>query len=153
MAGNAVTYAAIGIAAVAIALAVGALASIMQVQQQISDLTPAVAEPERREFYLFSEVDEAIEEEELAIPPDQFSQKEITVNQGDTVVIHFYNLEPVETQEHHTFTMFAPYEMNNDLNAGENTTIEFEASESGIFQYQCVYHVPTMTGNLVVLPQ
>ena len=93
-------------------------------------------------------MDETIEKEEEALeaPPDMFSIEEMTVNQGDNVVIHFYNLEPVETLEHHTFTMFAPYEMNTDLNAGETRIIEFVASESGIFGYQCVFHQPTMSG-------
>ncbi|MEM3083628.1 MAG: hypothetical protein QXU32_05255 [Nitrososphaerales archaeon] len=47
-----------------------------------------------REFYIFSVVNEDVEEmeEELEIPPDQFSQTQITVRKGDTVRIHFYNL-------------------------------------------------------------
>ncbi len=151
MASNAIAYVAIGIAAAAIAIAVAASASIMQVQDQISGLAPTGAEPQTREFYLFSEVDENIDEDVLGIPPDKFSLEEITVNRGDRVVIHFYNLEPEETQEHHTFSMSGTYQMHNDINAGENTTIEFVADEVGIFQYQCVYHLPTMTGNLVVL--
>ncbi len=60
MAGNAIAYAAIGIAAAAIAVAVAASASIMQVQDQISGLVSTEAEPQTREFYLFSEVDENI---------------------------------------------------------------------------------------------
>lgn len=152
-ASNAVTYAAIGIAVAAIALAVAASASIMQIQDQISGLAPTGAEPQTREFYLFSEVDENLDEDELGIPPDKFSLEEITVNKGDRVVIHFYNLEPEETQEHHSFSMFGPYEMHHDLNASTDKTIEFVAGESGIFQYQCVFHQPTMSGNLVVLTQ
>jgi plastocyanin len=151
MASNAIAYAAIGVAVAAIALAVAASASIMQVQDRISGLEPEGAEPQTREFYLFSEVDESINEDALGIPPDKFSLEEITVNKGDTVVVHFYNLEPEETQEHHTFTMFGDYEMHHDLNASTEKTIEFVAGEEGIFQYQCVFHQPTMSGNLVVL--
>lgn len=152
MASNVIAYAAIGVALAAIALAVAASASIMQVQDRISGLEPEGAEPQTREFYLFSEVDENIDEDALGIPPDKFSLEEITVNKGDTVVVRFYNLEPEETQEHHSFTMFGDYEMHHDLNASTDKTIEFVAGKEGIFQYQCVYHLPTMTGNLVVLP-
>jgi len=108
-----------------------------------------------RDFYIFSIVDEHIEEreEELGIPPDQFSQTQITVRKGDKVRIHFYNLEPVEEQEHHTFTILEkPYEMSHDLNAGENKVIEFVATERGIWTYVCTYHEPTMRGQLVVWP-
>ncbi|MEM2141471.1 cupredoxin domain-containing protein [Nitrososphaera sp.] len=151
MAGNAIAYAAIGIAAAAIAVALAASASIMQVQEQISGLVPAAAEPQTREFYLFSEVDESINEDELGIPPDKFSLEEITVNRGDRVVIHFYNLEPEETEEKHSFTMADHYQTHNDVDASDNKTIEFVADQSGVFQYQCIYHQPTMSGNLVVL--
>lgn len=151
MAGNAIAYAAIGIAAVATALAVAAYASIMQVQDQVSGLVPAGAEPQTREFYLFSEVDENIDEEELGIPPDKFSLDEITVNKGDRVVVHFYNLEPEETEELHSFSMSGVYQTHNDVEASDNKTIEFVADQAGVFQYQCVYHQPTMSGNLVVL--
>jgi plastocyanin len=106
-----------------------------------------------RDFYIFSIVDENIDEDALGIPPDQFSQTQITVRKGDTVRIHFYNLEPVETQEHHSFTIQnAPYEMNYDLNAGEDVVIEFEATQRGIWEYICTYHEPTMKGQLVVWP-
>lgn len=67
-------------------------------------------------------------------------------------MIHFYNLEPEETQEHHTFTMASGvYQMHHDLNSGEQKTIEFTASEAGVFDYLCVLHQPTMRGQLVVL--
>ena len=86
------------------------------------------------------------------MPPDQYSTEQIIVNKGDTVNVHFYNLEPVETQEHHTFTLNGePYDVNLDINAGESDTVSFVAEESGIFQYVCTYHEPTMTGTLVVL--
>lgn len=120
-------------------------------QGRISGLEPVGAEPQTREFYLFSEVDENIEEDALGIPPDKFSLEETTVNEEDRVVIHFYKLEPEARQEHQSFTMFGDYEMHHDLNANTNKRIEFVAKEEGIFQYQCVFHPPTMSGNLVVL--
>ncbi len=106
-----------------------------------------------REFYLFSIVDESIDEEKLGIPPDQFSQTQITVRKGDTVRIHFYNLEPVETQEVHTFTILdGPYMMNHEVNADEHVVIEFVAEQRGIWEYKCTEHEPTMRGQLVVWP-
>ncbi len=152
MANRAVPYAAIAVAVAAVAIAGMGLAGLSQMQDSINALVPQAAEPERREFYLFSTVNPDINEEELGIPPDQFSMSEITVNKGDTVIVHFYNLEPEETEEKHSFTMFEQYQMHHDVDASENKTIEFVASESGVFEYQCVYHVPTMRGQLVVLP-
>jgi len=109
--------------------------------------------PQTRETYLFTMVDEDIDEEKMNIPPDMYSQDTIVVKQGDKVKIHFFNVEPVESQEHHTFTINDPaYKTNNDINAGEDTIIEFTASKSGIFDYLCTYHQPTMRGELVVLP-
>lgn len=69
----------------------------------ITSLLPAEAKYTgvTRDFYLFSVVNEDIDEDELGIPPDQFSQTQIIVRKHDTVRIHFYNLEPVETQEVH----------------------------------------------------
>jgi plastocyanin len=97
--------------------------------------------------------DEHIDEEKLAIPPDMFSQDTIVVKKGNKVKIHFYNLEPVESQEHHTFTINDPaYKIHNDINAEENVVIEFTASREGVFDYLCTYHQPTMRGELVVLP-
>lgn len=145
---NGLAYVSIGIAVVAIAISLVA-ASLQQ---------PAPPEhaPQTREFYLLTQVDEGVEamEEELGIPPDLFFPTQITVNKGDKVIVHFYNLEPEETQEHHTFTMASGvYQTHNDLNAGEQKTIEFTASEAGVFDYVCTYHEPTMRGQLVVLGQ
>jgi len=105
-----------------------------------------------RDIHLFSQVDENIDEDKFGIPPDQFNLGQIVVNKGDKVRINFFNLEPVETQEHHTFTIEEnPYQMNYDINAGESTLIEFDATKAGVFNYICTFHEPTMTGQLVVL--
>jgi hypothetical protein len=130
---NGLAYASIGVALAAIAISL--VAWFMQ--------QPAPAEApvsQTREFYLLTQVDEGVETMED--------------NKGDKVVVHFYNLEPVETQEHHTFTIASgAYQTHNDLNAGEQRTIELEASEAGVFEYICTYHAPTMRGQLVVLEQ
>ncbi|MEW6604765.1 MAG: cupredoxin domain-containing protein [Thermoproteota archaeon] len=140
------TFAAIGIAAAAIAISIATW-----IQQSALEEEEAPT-PQTREFHLLTRVEEAVDEEKFGIPPDLFFPAQIAVNKGDRVVIHFYNLEPDETQEHHTFTMASGvYQMHHDLNAGEQKTIEFTASEAGVFDYLCVLHQPTMRGQLVVL--
>ena len=144
---------AISIAAIVIA-SIGVLIAITSIDgdEMFTEFEESYV-PQTREIYLFSQVDEHIEQEGLEIPPDMFSQDTIVVKQGDRVKIHFYNLEPVESQEHHTFTINDPaYKTHNDVNAGENTEIEFTASKSGVFDYICTFHQPTMRGELVVLP-
>jgi plastocyanin len=143
----------VGIAAIVVAIVSIIIASISligpleEVEEDEEEYRPQI-----RESFIFTQVDENIEET-TSIPPDMFSQDTIVVRQGDTVKVHFYNLEPIETQEHHTFTVNDPaYKIHHDLNAGEDTVIEFTASKSGIFDYLCTYHQPTMRGKLVVLP-
>ncbi|MGQ0376551.1 MAG: cupredoxin domain-containing protein [Nitrososphaerota archaeon] len=141
----------ISIGAIAIALVALFLTSF-SIATNSSDVIKAEQyEPQTREIYLFSQVDENIDEDKFGIPPDQFSLDSIIVKKGNKVKINFYNLEPIETQEHHTFTMNLPYEMNYDINAGENVVIEFTAAANGVFDYLCTYHEPTMRGQLVVL--
>lgn len=148
---------ALGIAAISIAIASIIIAGVLltgsiEVEVEDEDDDDEYV-PRTREIFLFTEVDEHIDEEKLSIPPDMFSQDTIAVKKGDRVKVHFYNLEPAESQEHHTFTINDPsYKIHTDLNADENSVIEFVASESGIFEYLCTYHQPTMRGELIVLP-
>ncbi len=149
------SFALWGISIAAIVIAVIGLVIGITFMDELEDFTESEESyvPQTREIYLFTEVDEHIDEEKMAIPPDMFSQDTIVVKQGDRVKIHFYNLEPIESQEHHTFTINDPaYKIHNDINAEENTVIEFTASKEGVFDYLCTYHQPTMRGELVVLP-
>jgi len=143
---------AISIAAIvmsAIALVVATSFSNPSDSMMVSASTQS---PQTQEIHLFTQVDENIDEEIFGIPPDQFNLGQIVVNKGDKVRINFFNLEPVETQEHHTFTIEdSPYQMDYDINAGESTLIEFDATKAGVFNYICTFHEPTMTGQLVVL--
>ena len=100
-------------------------------------------------YYLFPAEIEGVEEEFLKIPHDAFTLQTIVANKGDNVTIKFYN---TEGEERHTFTLDAPYSINEDLKGGQNSTINFVANKEGIFTYYCVYHLPTMTGKLVILP-
>ncbi|MBI3859075.1 MAG: cupredoxin domain-containing protein [Thaumarchaeota archaeon] len=103
---------------------------------------------ETKEFVLFSNTAE-FNDSEVGISHDQFSPSTIVVNQGDTVTIHFYNTE--DEPEHHNFVLTA-YGISVDLAQGEHRDITFTASQAGVFRFYCAYHLPTMTGQLVVLP-
>ncbi|HSF49877.1 MAG TPA: cupredoxin domain-containing protein [Nitrososphaeraceae archaeon] len=100
-------------------------------------------------YYVFPTEIEGIEEEILKIPHDAYSVQTIFAKKGDNLTIKFYN---TEAEERHTFTLDTPYNINKDLAGAQNTTINFVADKEGIFTYYCVYHLPTMTGKLVVLP-
>lgn len=102
-----------------------------------------------REFYVVTDIVN-FNETQLGIPHDIFSAKALEVNQGDKVLIHFYNTEDVSSGEHHTFTLPA-YNINVDLAPGQKQDIQFTATEAGIFDYVCTYHLPTMRGEFVVL--
>jgi plastocyanin len=100
----------------------------------------------KKTFYVFSEEMEAVNETKLGIPGDVYSPSVLVVNEGDTVTMHFYNLDP---SDRHTFTMSAPYNINRDAGPLENATITFEASDPGMYRFYrfyCIYHQPTMSG-------
>ena len=102
-----------------------------------------------REFYLTNMDNAKIDEEKSGLPADLFNIPEMTVRKGDTVVIHFYNVEP-DVDDRHSFTMEGPYATDNPLDGGQNKTITFTANQTGIFTYICTFHPPSMKGQLVV---
>lgn len=102
------------------------------------------------EFWIFTQELNA-DEEALGIPVAVFSLPEITVHKGDNVTIHFIN-PAEEADDRHTFTMLAPYEMNHDLAGGENQTFSLTADKVGRYTYYCTYDLPSMIGQLEVLP-
>ena len=75
----------------------------------------------------------------------------LKASKGDNVTVHFYNVDPV-TDERHSFTIGAPYNVDADIAFGENKVVSFMADNEGIFQYYCKYHLPVMTGQLEVVP-
>jgi plastocyanin len=82
-----------------------------------------------------------------------YSANTITVNKGDTLVIHFYN----PTDQSHTFTIGAPYANDavvaaqpTDQSPIHNATITISASQVGTFLYHCRFHSPQMMGYLIV---
>ena len=112
-------------------------------------LQNAQAQPhQNRQFYLFTG-SLPFNETNLGVPSDLFVPDRIVVNKGDTVNIHYYNLEDIP--EDHSLTMDPPYEMNYIVHLNQEVNITFTAGTAGIFRYYCTYHQPTMTGYLIVL--
>lgn len=104
----------------------------------------------KNEFYIFTQELNA-DEEKIGVPVAVFSLTEIVVHKGDKITIHFIN-PAEEPDDRHTFTMDAPYQMNYDIAGGESTTFSFTADTIGTFTYYCTYDLPSMIGQLVVLP-
>jgi plastocyanin len=104
-------------------------------------------------FYIFSAEVEGLDEATARIPRDIYTPPVIVVNGGDSVTVNFYNTEQ-ETEERHSFTIDAqPYSVDIDIAGGESGNATFiTAVQDGIFPYYCKYHLPTMVGQLVVLP-
>jgi plastocyanin len=115
-------------------------------------------------FYVFGAEVEGLDEETAGIPGDIYTLPVIVVNRGDSVTVHFYNTEAEEeeeeeeateevAEERHSFTIDAqPYSVDIDVAPGESGNATFTANQEGIFPYYCKYHLPTMIGELVVLP-
>jgi plastocyanin len=103
-------------------------------------------------FYVFSAEVEGLDEATTGIPGDIYTPPVIVVNRGDNVTVNFYNTEE-QTEERHSFTIDAqPYSVDIDIAAGESGNASFTADQEGIFPYYSKYHLPTMVGQLVVLP-
>ena len=106
-------------------------------------------------FYVFTAEVEGLNETAARVAGDIYTLPIIVVNRGDSVTVHFYNTEPTEEEavERHSFTIDAqPYSVNIDIAPGESGNATFTADQEGIFPIYCLYHLPTMTGELVVLP-
>jgi plastocyanin len=102
-------------------------------------------------FYEINQEIQNFNETKMGFPSDIFSRPLLVVNKGDNVTVHFFNVESDAT-DRHSFTLGAPYNIDKDLAGGENATATFTANQEGVFIFYCKYHMPTMTGELVVLP-
>ena len=112
---------------------------------------PSMSTPGEKNFYVFTAEVENVDEDKLKIAGDSFDVKTLVVNQGDKVTVKFYNVDDVQT-ERHSFTIGDPYKVDIDVGFGGNGNATFTADHTGIFTYYCKYHMPVMTGQLVVLP-
>ena len=154
--GLGIAIASIIISGIALAMQAGlnsrfdALSSTINVPTQQKAMEVGAPGNDPNEFWIFTQELNA-DEEKLGIPVAVYTLTEITVHKGDNVTIHFYN-PAEEADDRHTFTMQAPYQMNYDLAGGENKTFSFTADTVGRFTYYCTYDLPSMIGQLEVLP-
>jgi len=102
-------------------------------------------------FYIFNQEVEGLNENMTGIPGDIYSQPVIVVNKGDTVTVHMYNTED-DANDRHSFTLGGSYKVDIDVAGGQNGNATFTADREGVFIFYCKYHLPTMQGELVVLP-
>lgn len=112
---------------------------------------PSMSTPGEKTFYVLTSEEENVDEEKLKIAGDSFDVKTLVANKGDKVTVKFYNVDEVQT-ERHSFTIGDPYKVDIDLGFAENGNATFTADQTGVFTYYCKYHLPIMTGQLVVLP-
>ena len=134
------------VTAVIVSALVGAIAGF--VAGYVANPAPAGPTPTTREYWVYTVV-LGFNDTLVNQPHDGFYPDSLTANKGDTVRIHFFNTE--DEAERHTFTIGAPYNINQDINWQTNVTFEFTASTAGMFTYLCSFHQPTMRGTLVVL--
>ncbi len=89
---------------------------------------------ESREFWMFNDRVNRFSDTKVGIPGDKFSLSSITVKKGDTVVIHFYNIED-KGGDNHSFTIYQkPYNnINTVVQPSTNQTITFTAKAPGPF--------------------
>lgn len=111
--------------------------------------TTAAASSSNKIIYLFTAEHQGVNQTKLGIPPDTFSPDIIEANTGDNISIHFYNLDATDS---HTFTMGSPYNIDKVVAPGQNATFKLKAAEEGIYRFYCRFHLPTMEGQLIVLP-
>jgi plastocyanin len=102
-----------------------------------------------KSFYLFTDEIEGINETKLGIPADYYIPSIFVANKGDSITMHFYNLDG---DDRHSFTIGAPYNINEDLAPMHNATFTFKAGNEGVYKFYDKSHQPTMTGQLIVLP-
>jgi plastocyanin len=111
---------------------------------------PSLSTPGEKTFYVFTAEVEGVEEEKLKIVGDSYNVKTLVANKGDKVNIKFYNVDEART-ERHSFTIGDPYKVDIDLGFAENGNATFTATQAGVFNIYCKYHLPVMAGQLVVL--
>ncbi len=72
----------------------------------------------------------------------------IVVYEGDTVTLKIFG---VNGDKHPT--VIEDYGVTFEVTRGRLTTVEFKADKTGIFRFVCQAHLPSMTGEIVVLPR
>jgi nitrous oxide reductase len=116
-----------------------------------SSKIPSMSIPGEKTFYIFTSEVENVDENKLKVAGDSYSVHTLIANKGDKVTVNFYNVDDVKT-ERHSFTIGDPYKVDIDLGFAQNGNATFTADQAGLFTYYCRYHLPVMTGQLLVLP-
>jgi plastocyanin len=125
--------------------------SNMSVATGPGGIIPSISTPGEKTFYVFTSEVENVDEEKLKIAGDSFDIKTLVANKGDKVTVKFYNVDEVQT-ERHSVTIGDPYKVDIDVGFAQNGNATFTADQPGVFTSYCKYHLPVMTGQLVVLP-
>lgn len=112
---------------------------------------PSMSTPGEKTFYIFTSEVENVNETKLKVAGDSYSVHTLIANKGDKVSVNFYNVDDVKT-ERHSFTIGDPYKVDIDLGFAQNGNATFTADQTGLFTFYCRYHLPVMTGQLLVLP-
>ena len=144
------------IGALSVILASTAITSLQVANaQNNSTATLSSTTPTTRIFYIYNTnvlgFNETKGIQKANLTSDAYSLQTILVNQGDKVIVNFYNME-APSGDMHSFTINAPYNVNVNLNPGQNGTATFVADHPGIFKFYCMHHLPGMVGELIVLP-
>jgi plastocyanin len=82
-----------------------------------------------------------------------WSPGNMTAFQGDKVNLHFFI---VNGNEHEVWVEGPDGSTvvdETEMNRGREYTFTFDASQAGVYRLVCNNHEPTMTAELVVLPQ
>jgi plastocyanin len=81
-----------------------------------------------------------------------FSPNFFVVHKDEPTMIHFLNLQP---DDNHDFMLYAPDQvfMKLLLPPLKETTYTFTFHREGLFNFLCAMHQPSMTGQILVLPQ
>jgi plastocyanin len=72
----------------------------------------------------------------------------VVVNEGERVTLEFYGIH----SDAHPLAHIEGYDVHFEVKRGEITRVTFDADTPGIFRIVCPVHLPSMVGQLLVLP-
>ena len=71
----------------------------------------------------------------MTVVRSHYTPERVEINKGDHVIWHLTNIERTRDATH-GFAL-SGYNINLSLEPGESQTIEFDATQSGVFTYYC----------------
>lgn len=78
----------------------------------------------------------------------RWDPSQIIVNEGDEVTLEIVGINGAT----HPSTI-AGYNLRFNVKRGEVTRVSFRADRPGVFRIECATHLPSMVGELIVLPR